>query len=91
MIEDGIASAIHVAFNLAVPDALASAIRAVNGHHVLSVLHGKPHVKDELLKRGSLIGAFGGREIVAVVLVRFDGYHCGESEGTERNQPGRSS
>ena len=91
VIDDGIACAVHVAFQLAVPDALARAIGPIYGHHVFSVLHCLSDVEDELLERGSLIGAFSGREIVAVVLVSLDGHHCGESEGTERNQPGRSS
>lgn len=91
VVNDGIASAIHVAFKLAVPNALASAIRAVDGHYVLSILHCLPDVEDELLERNGLIRALGGREIVAVILVCFDGHHCGESEGTERNQLGRSS
>jgi hypothetical protein len=90
-VNDAVASAIYVPFNMELPDASAGAIRPVDSHYVLSILHCLANVENELLERSRLIGAFGGREIVAVVLVRLDGHHCGESEGTERSQPGRSS
>jgi hypothetical protein len=40
---------------------------------MLSVLHCKPNVKDELLERGCLVTALGGIKVRAIVLVRFDG------------------
>lgn len=73
MIHDGIASAIHMPFDIELPDALAGPIRSENANNMLSVFHGKPDVEDELLERGCLIAAFGGVEIGAVVLVGLDG------------------
>jgi len=91
VVHDGITSAVHMPFNVELPNALASPISSIHANDMLSVLHGKPNVEDELLKRGCLVAALGGIEVGAVVLISADGYHCGESEGTERNQPGRSS
>jgi len=91
MVHDAVACAVHVPFNVKLPNAFAVPIRPVDANDMLSVLHCLPDVKDELLERSGLVGALGTGEIRAVVLIRFDGYHCGESEGTERDQPGRSS
>ncbi len=91
MVHDAVACAVHVPFNVKLPNAFAGPIRPVDANDMLSVLHSKPDVEDELLERSGLVAALSGGEIRAVVLVGADGYHCAESEGTERNQPGRSS
>ena len=91
VIHDGVACTVHVPFNIELPDALAGPISPKDANNVLSIFHGKPDVEDELLERSCLIAALSGVEIGAVVLVSADGHHCGESEGTERNQPGSSS
>ena len=94
VINDGIASTVMVPFNFVVPEALAGSVRPVNGNDILAVLHCLSDVKEELLEGSSLVAAFRWRKIRAVVLVGTDGSdhcHCGDSEGMERNQPGRSS
>lgn len=68
MVNDGIASTIHVPFNIKLPDAPAGAIRTVDANDVLTVLHCLSDVEDELLQRGCLVGALGAGEIGAVVL-----------------------
>jgi hypothetical protein len=60
-------------FDVELPNALAGPIRPVHANDMLSVLHCKPNVKDELLERGCLVTALGGIEVGAIVLVRFDG------------------
>ena len=94
VINDGITSAVVVPFNLMVPQALARAVRAVHSHDVFPVLHCLSDVEKKLFERSSLVTAFRRRKIRTVVLVGTDGSdhcHCGDSEGMERSQPGRSS
>ena len=73
MVNDGIASTIHVPFNIELPDAPAGPIGAVNANDVLTVFHRLSHVEDELLQRSGLVGAFGAGEIRAIVLESLDG------------------
>ena len=73
MIHDGITSAVHVPFNIELPDALAGLISPKDANNVLSIFHGKPDVEDELLERSGLVGALGAGEIGAVVLESLDG------------------
>lgn len=73
VIHDGIASTVHMPFNIELPDALAGPIGAVNANDVLTVFHGLSHVENKLLERGSLVAASCAGEIRAVVLVGTDG------------------
>lgn len=73
VIHDGIASTVHVPFNIELPDAFAGPIGAVNANDVLTVFHGLSHVEDELLERGGLVAASCAGEIGAVVLEGLDG------------------
>ena len=73
MVHDGITSAVHVPFNIELPDALADPISPKDANDVLSVFHGKPDVEDELLERSGLVGALSAGEIRAVVLEGLDG------------------
>ncbi len=73
MINDGITSAVYVAFEPPAPDAPTRALLVKDGNSVLPILHGKPDVEDELLERSCLVTALGGIEVGAIVLVRFDG------------------
>ena len=73
MVHDGITSAVHVPFNIELPDALAGPISPKDANDVLSVFHGKPDVEDELLERSCLVAALSSGEIRAVVLESLDG------------------
>ena len=73
VIHDGITSAVHVPFNIELPDALAGPISPKDADNVLSVFHGKPDVEDELLERSCLVAALSSEEIRAVVLESLDG------------------
>jgi len=73
MVNDGVASAVYVPFNIELPDAFAGPIGAVNANDVLTVFHRLSDVEDELLERSGLVGALGAGEIRAVVLESLDG------------------
>lgn len=73
MIHDGVASAVHVPFDIELPDAPAGAIRSINANDVLTVFHRLSHVEYELLQRSGLVAALGAGEIRAVVLKSLDG------------------
>jgi len=75
MVHDGIASTVHMPFNVELPDAPAGAVRPVNANDVLTVFHRLSDVEDKLLERGSLVAASCAGEIRAVVLESLDGDH----------------
>jgi len=68
MVNDAIACTIHMTLKLSLPDALAGAVRAEDTNGILPIFHGLANVKDELLKRGSLVAASAFIETGAVVL-----------------------
>ena len=79
MINDGITSAVYVAFNVPAPDAPTRAFLVKDGNNVFPILHRLPDVEEKVSQTGRLVTAFSGREIRAVVLISGNGQHDSEN------------
>jgi hypothetical protein len=81
VVNNGVASAVYVPFQLSLPQAPAGAFCVEDGNGVFAIFHGQPHVPQNVADARRLVAHCRGPKVGAIILISANGSHERRSDG----------